>query len=131
MLTQVEINKRQKRYRKENGNAYTKKYEKTINGFLVRMYRNMQSRTLGIQKQKKHLYGGKELFNKEEFYTWAKTNTVFAKLFKEWEDAGYTRKLCPTVDRVDSTKGYSFDNVVWLTHSENSRKGCFSRWQKS
>jgi len=46
---------------RKNGNAITHKYEKTKNGFLMRVYRNMRSRIAGVQKEKFHLYAGKNI----------------------------------------------------------------------
>ena len=121
------INKRQRDQRRLNGNRFTKKYEKTRNGFLMRLYRNMQSRVTGVQKQKTHLYLGKELLSREDFYAWAKHHQVFHVLFTKWEDSNYDRKLCPTVDRIDSSKGYAINNIEWVTHSENSSRGAISQ----
>jgi hypothetical protein len=109
------------------GNSITHKYEKTINGFLMREYRNMQSRVTGVQKQKAHLYLGKELLSREAFYEWALCNTEFMFLFITWENNGYLQKLTPTVDRIDSGRGYTLDNMEWVTHSENSRRGSVSK----
>ena len=67
-MTKEEKLKWQRERRKNNGNASTKKYEKTKNGFLMRCYRNMKSRITGVQKQKAHLYVGKSLLEKELFY---------------------------------------------------------------
>lgn len=118
----------QKRRRKDNGNLYTKRYEKTPNGFLMRIYRNMKSRIEGIQKQKQHLYLEKELLPKEEFYAWAKQHSDFLKMFYTWENSNYDRKLTPTVDRIESSAGYTLDNMQWLTHSQNSSKGARSKY---
>ena len=107
-----------------------KRYEKTRKGFLVRCYRNMKSRVLGIQKLKAHLYKGKSLLNKDVFYEWSLNNDSFNDLFREWELSGYDRKLCPSVDRLDSSLGYDLSNMEWVTHSENSRRGCLSRYKK-
>ena len=112
---------RQKELRILNDNAYTKKYEKTKNGFLVRKYRNMLSRINGVQKHKHHLYVGKQILDKKDFYNWALSHEDFHKLFKDYEDSGYNRKLCPTVDRINPCLGYVLSNIRWLTHSENSR----------
>lgn len=90
----------------------------------------MKSRILGIQKVKYHLYGGKTLLSKEDFYTWAKTSPEFQALFAVWEASAYDRKLTPSVDRVDSSRGYEIDNMEWVTHSENSRRGAQSRYSK-
>lgn len=98
------------------------RYERTPNGFLMRLYRNMKSRVLGIQKQKAHLYEGKELLPKEEFYAWAKSKK-FYKMYAVYCDSGRDRRLAPTVDRIDSSLGYTVSNMRWLTHSENSRLG--------
>lgn len=116
----------QKKVRSLNGNAFTKKYEKTKKGFLMRLYRNMQSRIVGVQKQKHHLYSGKYLLPREKFYEWALSNQAFNDLFETWEKSSYCRKLTPSVDRINSTLGYEVENMEWVTHSENSRRGAVS-----
>jgi hypothetical protein len=90
----------------------------------------MKSRIYGIQKAKAHLYEGKFLLNKEEFYEWALSHKEYKRLHNNWVKSGYDRKLCPTVDRINSSEGYTKDNIRWLTHSENSRLGCLSRFGK-
>lgn len=110
-------------WRKKTGNASTKKYEKTKKGFLMRLYRNMKSRIEGVQKSKHHLYKGKSLIPKDDFYEWAFNSLDFHQLFDTWESNEYDRKLTPSVDRVDSSVGYLESNMEWVTHSENSRRG--------
>lgn len=129
----MEFNKNewQRIRRAENGNVWTKKYEKTKKGFLVRMYRNMKSRTCGVQKMKAHLYLGLPLIDKEPFYEWALNSDTFHSMFQNWEEANYDRKLTPTVDRIDSSIGYEVGNMQWLTHSQNSKKGNESRLMKN
>lgn len=129
MATREYLDK-QKEYRARTGNAATKKYERTKKGKLMRNYRNMESRINGIQWRKAHLYEGKELLSREEFYDWAMNQDSFHRLFDEWVMSGYDRKLSPSVDRVDSSKGYTIDNMEWVTHSENSRRGTLSRYGK-
>lgn len=129
ILSRRETLDRQKAYRQANSNAHTKKYEKTVNGFLMRLYRNMKSRIEGVQWKKSHLYKGKTLLAKEEFYTWAKDNPTFLKLFVEYELSGYDRMLAPSVDRVNSSLGYELANMEWVTHEENSKRGREARWQ--
>ena len=130
MRTQQEKNERQRLYRQRTNNGCTSKYEKTPNGFMMRMYRNMQSRVTGVQKKKVHLYGGKYLLDRQIFYDWAKSHKDFWQLYNQWIASGYTRRLTPTVDRVDSSKGYQLDNMEWVTHSENSRRGSLNRHNK-
>jgi len=115
------------RYRYHNGRKpYYAKYEKTITGFLMRLYRNMQSRVTGVQKLKFHLYAGKTLLPRQEFYDWANKSEEFHILYDIWKQGGYDRKLTPSVDRIDSDRGYELDNMRWITHSENSRLGAIS-----
>lgn len=121
---------KQKVYRERTGNAATKKYERTKKGKLMRNYRNMESRIKGIQWRKAHLYEGKELISRDEFYDWSMADPNFHILFDAWVDSGYDRKLSPSVDRMDSSKGYTLDNMEWVTHSENSRRGNLSRYGK-
>ena len=121
----------QRQYRLKNKNRCTKKYEKTHKGFLVRLYRNMLSRISGVQKVKHYLYEGKELLPKEEFYSWTLSSTSFYTLWDEYEKQGFPQKLAPSVDRKDSSLGYSSDNMEWVTHSENSRRGAVQRHKKN
>jgi hypothetical protein len=126
-MNKEEKNAKQREARRMNGNAYTKKYEKTKRGFLMRCYRNMQSRVRGIQRQKAHLYAHIDnIIPREEFYTWAMNSPDFHALFGQWEASGHDRRLTPSVDRASSLGGYSLDNMRWLTHSENSRLGAVS-----
>ena len=125
-MTPHELEK-QREYRRNTGNKDTKQYEKTKHGKLMRSYRNMLSRVRGIQWRKAHLYEGKEILSKDEFYLWASNSAEFHVLYEEWVQSGYDRKLAPSVDRIDTSKGYTVDNMRWLTHSENSRNGSKSR----
>lgn len=121
-MNKEERNRKLRERRKKTNNIPTKKYEKTKKGFLVRLYRNMLSRITGIQKQKHYLYEGKELLNKEDFYNWSLESKKFHELFEHWEKNNYDRKLTPSVNRIDSSKGYIISNMEWITHSENSAK---------
>lgn len=120
-------NSLQREKRRLTGNSITRKYEKTPKGFLMREYRNMQSRVNGIQKKKAHLYMGLPILSRKDFYNWALFNVDFVILYCKWVDSGYDRKLTPTTDRINSNEGYVLGNMQWLTHSENSRRGSLSR----
>lgn len=123
-------NKKQREQRRSNGDFHTKKYERTKKGKLMRTYRNMQSRTLGIVKGKAHLYLGMDVLPREDFYNWSLADREFNRLFEVWVKSGYDKKLSPSIDRKDTSKGYTKDNMRWLTHSENSRLGSINRKKK-
>ena len=126
-INQEESNRKQRERRNSNRNLYNRKYEKTKDGFLMRIYRNMKSRVTGVQRAKYHLYAGCSLLLKEEFYQWAKDSETFYLLFKRWEESEYNRKLTPSVDRIDSLYGYEIPNMEWVTHSVNSSRGSLNK----
>lgn len=130
MSAREEKNRKQREYRRRVGDACTKKYEKTFKGRLMRTYRNMLSRVKGIQKHKGHLYEGLPICDRDSFYDWAVAHPQYKKLYEAWVASGYDRGLAPSIDRIDSDKGYIEGNMQWLTHSENSRKGAYSRFGK-
>lgn len=113
----------QRERRAKNNNAETKQYEKTPRGFLMRAYRNMQSRVEGVQRPHSTTWRGKELLDRDDFYEWALSDEEFNRLFWEWTMAGYERRLSPSVNRKDTSVGYTLENIEWLTHSENSSLG--------
>ena len=116
-------NRLQREYRALNHSMCTKKYEKTISGFLMRMYRNMKSRIVGVQRAKYHLYKGKYLLPRKQFYRFALKNMQFLQLYTTYINSHYQQKLAPSINRIDSSKGYSLDNMEFITQSENSRLG--------
>jgi hypothetical protein len=128
MRTQDEINKRQKELRKLNGNGWTKKYERTKKGFLMRKYHHMRGRIDGHDYYPgAYMWAGKEILPKDEFYQWAINNNDFHELFDAWEKSGYERKLCPSVDRIDSSLGYIIGNMRFTTFQVNCIRGWQSR----
>lgn len=125
----IHFNEKQREKRKVNKNKPTRKYEKTINGFLMRVYRNMESRVTGIQWKKAHIYEGLDLLPREQFYDWAKNDSTFNLLYVNWKKSGYNRKITPSINRIDSLLGYLYGNIEWITHSENSRLGAVSKYE--
>ncbi len=124
-LSWKDMTEEQKQHKRE----WTNQYEKSKKGFLMRLYRNMKSRVTGVQKLKQHLYKDKELLPKDEFYKWASNDSEFHRLFSDYEESKYERKLAPSVDRIDSSKGYTLDNMEFVTMSENSRRGSVNNWK--
>lgn len=90
-----------------------RQYRRTKKGFLVKTYYNIQKRAR---------VRGFECLSREEFYKFGLESATFLTLFKLWRETGCTRKLTPSLDRIDRTKGYSLDNIQWLSVSDNSKK---------
>lgn len=130
--TQEDINARQRFLRQQNGNKHTKNYEKTKRGFLMRKYHHMKGRIEGHSYYPgAYMWAGKELLPKEDFYKWAMDNKDFHTLWDKWVESGYERKLCPSVDRIDSSIGYTIPNMQFVTFSVNCKRGSDSRIMKN
>ena len=98
---------------------WSRLYEKTPSGYLMRSYRNMKSRVDGIQKRKFNLYDGLYLMPKEEFKAYVEDEN-FLKLLSEYKDSNWELGKAPSVDRIYPWFGYHKDNIRWVSHSENS-----------
>lgn len=91
------------------------RYNNSYMGRLTRSYCDMRART----REK----GFDSIVTREEFLKFAVNNVEYNRLYKQWEDSGYILKYCPTVDRIDNNKGYTLDNIQFLSLSANSTKG--------
>lgn len=89
-------------------------------GFLMRVYRNMQSRVEGIQRREAHHYEGLPILPRTDFYAWSVGDGEFNRLWIEWQAAKRDKHLTPSIDRKDVSRGYVFPNMRWRTHAENS-----------
>ena len=96
-------------------------YSRTIKGFSVKLYRNQVNRSK-IRGHKPPTYSRKELTE------YISTNEKFQKLYNGWVDSGYEKNLAPSFDRLDETKGYSFDNIQIVTWEFNNQKQHFARY---
>lgn len=65
------------------------------------------------------LYFGKPIMPKDVFLNWAKNHPDFLQMYKRWASCNFDRKMTPTVNRIKSNKGYTLDNVEWVTNSQN------------
>lgn len=98
-------------------NFHTRKA--TINRFLGNLYSGMKERVSGRKTKRPDLYKGKPLIPKDAFMIWAKNHPDFFSLYKRWASCNFDRKLTPTINRIDSSKGYVLGNIEWMTNSQN------------
>jgi hypothetical protein len=102
----------------QKGHFYT--HHKTVHGYLTHTYNNMKKRVDGRSGHKyAYLWTGKPILPKETFMDWSKNHPDFLRLFKRWAMSKYDKKLSPSVNRIDSDKGYTLDNIEWVTQSQN------------
>lgn len=93
--------------------------------------RMLLSRYYGIRARSEESYyqshkntvTGMPYLSKDEFMKWADGNIdEFMRLYKAWAEAGYPKRLAPSIDRINNNLGYTKNNLQWLTQSENTSK---------
>lgn len=57
-----------------------------------------------------------------EFREWFINQPVWIQLYNAWVDSGYLTAYRPSVDRLDNSTGYQFDNIQLVTFKENNKK---------
>ena len=100
---------------KSNTNTASKKYYLTKKGIVTRLFSNQK---LGSTKRGH----AKPSYTKGELSNWLFSNKKFDVIYEEWVKSGYLKTMRPSVDRIDDTKGYSFDNIQLMTWGENNNK---------
>ena len=93
----------------------TNKYEQLITTVPKRMYWDQcaNSKVRGHNPPE---------YTKEELISWVTSQSHFEELYITWRDSGYLSNLRPSCDRLDNSKGYSFDNIELVTWEENMRR---------
>lgn len=109
--------------RKGLSTEYSKKIVKTKDGLLKRIYGTQ----LSCSKRRSH---SNPEYSKKEFIENSKRDNDFNTVFEKWENSGFDRWLKPSADRIDESKGYSFDNIRWVTWKENDDRQKKSERQK-
>lgn len=98
-----------------------RRYRTNPKRYLDHKYRGIVERCTGKHGHKS--YVGREFPTKEEWDEWVnKTYTIFYKLYRAWQKSGWRRSDAPSVDRIDNEKGYTPDNMQWLTNKVNTLK---------
>lgn len=90
------------------------KGRRTPHGVINTLYSSMKRRSLSR---------GHPLpkFTKVQLTKWLYDNG-YQELYDAWKDSGYNRWMKPSCDRLDDSKGYSFDNMRLVTWKENHDK---------
>lgn len=96
-------------------------FDRTFRGLLYRRYRDMKARVNGCP-HKRAKTKGMELLSQKEFFDWAFSNLEYTYLWADWVRSGYNTLLAPSIDRLDSTKGYIIGNMQWLTWEDHQIK---------
>ena len=60
-------------------------------------------------------------FSRKEFDAWVGAQHHFDALWTDYEASGFEKMKRPSVDRLDNSRPYSFDNMRLVTWEENRR----------
>ena len=106
-------------------NEYNKKYRQENKGELFYWITKIYGR---MKRDNKNKFNIDLPFTKDEFKKWLDDNykTEIRRMLTEYKNSNYIKGLCPSVDRIDDYKSYTFDNMQLITWKENNDKGRIS-----
>ena len=106
-------------------NEYNKKYRQENKGELFYWITKIYGR---MKRDNKNKFNIDLPFTKDEFKKWLDDNykTEIRRMLTEYKNSNYIKYLCPSVDRIDDYKSYTFDNMQLITWKENNDKGRIS-----
>jgi len=99
------------------------RYRTNFERIKAHKYRGIVNRCTGGHKNRTYHVEGMHHLNWEEYESWWQTNFVdFMECYYVWKQSDYKNKFAPSIDRIDSKKGYTPENMQWLTFSVNCSK---------
>lgn len=98
-----------------------RRYRTNPKRYLEHKYRGIVERCTGRHGHKSYI--GREYLSRGEWDKWVNdTKDEFERLYSFWQRSGWKRQFAPSIDRIDNSRGYTRDNMQWLTNSANTRK---------
>ena len=94
------------------------KYKKTKTGVINTMYGSQR----GLSRKREHHL---PRYTHQELKEWCFKQPIFHKLYRNWVKSGYYKMAKPSCDRLDNSKGYTFDNLRIVTFHENAAGGAY------
>ena len=91
-------------------------YFRTKEGLVSRIYDNQKKHS----KRRGHR---PPEYSKDWLRNWLFTQLLFHKLYKTWKESGFKSALKPSVEREDTTIGYTKQNIQLVTWYENNTRG--------
>lgn len=93
-----------------------KGFFKTPKGVITKSIHGQRARS-----KRKGLHPPK--YTNKELQDWAFTQNKFWELYISYVCSGFKTKLVPSFDRIDSSLGYTLDNIQLMTWEDNNKKG--------
>ena len=104
---------------------YSKKYRLEHKGDIKFWFTKTYGR---LKRDNKNKFNLLPPFSKDEFKEWINSNykCKLEKMLNDYKESNYKKDLCPSIDRIDDYKSYTFDNMQLITWEENNDKGRIS-----
>ncbi len=100
---------------KECTKKKSSEYMKTKAGVITGIWRNQRANAKARKMSTPS-------YTKEWLSKWLLNQPLFHKLYDEWTESGYKKRLKPSVDRIDDYKSYTKNNIQLMTFKENNDK---------
>jgi hypothetical protein len=118
--------KRVKENRKNNHEQYRlydiKRQRIDFSRIFRHRYSGMKARIEG-RATRRYEVEGRDICTKNEFLQWCEQNIKqFEKIHRAWKKSNWENKMSPSIDRIDNSKGYTIDNIRWISKSINCKK---------
>lgn len=97
-------------------NEYRRSHNKSMRGLASNIYGNQ------VNHSKSRGHTPPE-YSSKEFIDFIVSKHKFKYLYEIWVKSGYLKDFVPSVDRIDNSKGYSFDNIRITSWKINNRNG--------
>ena len=110
--------------KKEEMHEYDRlRYRTNIERIKSHKYRGIVNRCIGGHKNRTYHVEGMHYLSWEEYLDWWTENIKdFNHCYSIWVESDYKNKFAPSIDRIDSKKGYTPGNMQWLTFTLNCSK---------
>lgn len=93
-------------------------YEPAENNYIKKL-RNIWSSQRASSERREHPMPE---YSRTEFVDRFVNDPKFVKLYDDYIESGKQKGLSPSFDRIDETKGYSFENIQLMTWDENRKR---------
>lgn len=90
----------------------------------------MKQRVTNVATNSSKKYVGLPICNRSDFIEFGLHCPKFDKLFRSYKLSHGNRRKAPSVDRINNKKGYTLDNMQFLSVPDNRRKASIPRWVK-
>jgi len=92
----------------------------SINNLYLRIYSNQVTHS----KTRNH---PRPNYTAKELKQWLIQQPNFASLYETYKTSGFKKYLVPSIDRLDPSKPYTFDNIQLVTWQENMKRNAIVR----